>query len=89
MEQEGIEGEELRKKLLFHAEFAMKMIKNGHENDIAFYDQKMHEEKQMGLMIESSMQEALDTGEFRSGGAGALDPEGWHNDLSGPLYSGV
>ena len=65
MEQEGIEGEELRKKLLFHAEFAMKMIKNGHENDIAFYDQKMHEEKQIGLMIESSMQEALDTGEFR------------------------
>ena len=41
------------------------MIKNGHENDIAFYDQKMHEEKQIGLMIESSMQEALDTGEFR------------------------
>ena len=65
VEQEGIEGEELRKKLLFHAEFAMKMIKNGHENDIAFYDQKMHEEKQIGLMIESSMQEALDTGEFR------------------------
>ena len=40
------------------------MLKNGHGNEIAFYDQKMHEEKQMSVMIESSRQEALENGEF-------------------------
>lgn len=64
MEQEPQDREELGKRLLAHSEFAMKMIRNGHESEIAFYDQKMHEEKQMNVMIESSRQEALENGEF-------------------------
>lgn len=64
VEQEPQDREELGKRLLAHSEFAMKMIRNGHESEIAFYDQKMHEEKQMNVMIESSRQEALENGEF-------------------------
>ncbi len=64
LEKQCANREEQRKRLLADSEFALKMLKNGHGNEIAFYDQKMHEEKQMSVMIESSRQEALENGEF-------------------------
>lgn len=65
VENEAWEPETLYRKLLAHAEFAMRMRKDGHENEVAFYDKKMHDEKHMNMMIESSKQEALENGEFR------------------------
>lgn len=65
VENEECEPETQYRKLLAHAEFAMRMRKNGHENDVAFYDKNMHDEKHMNMMIESSKQEALENGEFR------------------------
>ena len=51
--------------MLNEAEFALKTIKQGYENDIAFYDSSAKEKKIFENELESSMEQALKNNEFK------------------------
>lgn len=51
--------------MLNEAEFALGTIKQGYENDIAFYDSSVKEKKIFQNQIENSMEQALKNNEFK------------------------
>lgn len=52
-------------EMMNEAEFALKTVKNGYGNDIAFYDASVRERKIFQNQIENSMEQALKDGEFK------------------------
>ena len=58
-------GEQAAKTLLHQAEFALKHVRDRHENMVAFYNDDMHAADAQQNNIESSMRYALSTGQFQ------------------------
>ena len=52
-------------ELIDRAEFALKQARQGVDDEIIFYDEKLHKEEELVRLIESSKNEALEKEEFR------------------------